>query len=338
MRSLLAAAASLALLSANGLAIGPETLSPVRSVPPEIAGRFRDPRGFQQSASGQYFVFDRRAHEMWGIDPRFDGPFRIVEIGAEPGRIIDPTSFAVAPDGSFVVADAPRGMTRIQAFTPAGFRTAGFFINGGSRPRITIDNTVISGIGSMQFTGTSVLLSQPENGSLVSEYLLSGQPGRSIGQLRSTGHEADRPVHLALNSGIPLLTSTGELYYVFQAGVPVFRKYDAEGRLLFERQAQGRELDDIVPKLPSSWPRNPLDGELPLVRPTIRAAAIDRHDQLWIAFDAGFTYVFDADGDKARMVQFRGVGPVSPTTMFFGPSGRLLVTPGLHEYDVESQR
>ncbi len=52
----------------------------------EIAGRFRDPRGFQQSASGQYYVFDRRAHEMWGIDPEFDGPFRIVEIGAEPGR------------------------------------------------------------------------------------------------------------------------------------------------------------------------------------------------------------------------------------------------------------
>jgi|GEM_PF-6803722 len=33
---------------------------------------------------------------MWGIDSRFDGPFRIVEIGSEPGRIIDPTSFAVA--------------------------------------------------------------------------------------------------------------------------------------------------------------------------------------------------------------------------------------------------
>lgn len=335
MRPALATLAALALLSSLLLAITPDTLTPVRSVPPEIAGRFREPRGFQQSASGQYFVFDRRAHEMWGIDPRFDAPFRIVEIGGEPGRIIDPTSFAVAPDGTFVVADAPRGMTRLQAFTAAGFRTAGFFISGGARPRIVIDNTVLSGIGSMQFTGAAVLLSQPEHGALVSEYLLTGQPGRSIGQLRPTGHEGDPDVHLALNSGIPLLTSTGDLYFVFQAGLPVFRKYSANGALLFERHMQGPELDELVPKLPSTWPRNPLDGELPLVRPTIRAAAVDRHDQLWVAFDAGFTYVFDREGDKVRAVRLRGAGPVSPTTMFFGPGGRLLVTPGLHEYDVE---
>lgn len=279
-------------------------------------------------------MFDRRAHAMWGIDDRFESPFQIVEIGAEPGRILDPTSFAVAPDGTFVVADAPRGMARIQAFSAAGFLLAGFFVGQAARPRITIDNTVMSGIGSMQFTGTSVLLSQPENGSLVSEYLLSGQPKRSLGTLRATGHEADPDVHVALNSGIPLLTSRGELYFVFQAGPPVFRKYDATGQLMFERQIQGLDVDEIVRNLPSSWPRHPLDGELPLVRPTIRAAAVDRQDRLWIAFDAGFTYVFDADGDKIRVVRFRGAGPVSPTTMFFGPTGRLLITPGLHEFDV----
>ena len=44
-----------------------------------------------------------------------------------------------------------------------------------------------------------------------------------------------------------------------------------------------------------------------------------------------------ADGDKLRVVQFRGVGAVSPGTMFFGPSGRLLVTPGLHEFEVNPQ-
>ena len=64
-------------------------------------------------------------------------------------------------------------------------------------------------------------------------------------------------------------------------------------------------------------------------------AAVDRDDRLWIAFEAGFTYVFDRDGDKVRVVRFRGAGAVSPTTMFFGPSGRLLVTPGLHEFEVK---
>jgi len=335
LRRISLAVIGLILATVGVVAISLETLEPVRSVPPEIAGRFRDPRGFQQSASGQYFVFDRRAHEMWGIDPRFDGPFRIVDIGGEPGRIIDPTSFALAPDGTFVVADAPRGLARIQSFTSAGFRTGGFFLEQAGRPRITIDNTVMSGIGSMQFTGRTVLFSQPENGSLVSEYTIGGQPTRSVGTLRATGHEADRDVHLALNSGIPLLAADGALYYVFQAGLPVFRKYDRDGRLLFERQMQGLELDAVVPALPASWPRNPADGELPLVRPSVRAAALDPKGRLWVAFDAGFTYVFDADGDKIRVVQFRGVGLVSPMTMFFGPTGRLLITPGLHEYEVD---
>lgn len=333
MKPLLLAAAGL-FLATSVLAISIDTLSPVQSVPPEIAGRFRDPRGFQQSASGEYFVFDRRAHAVWGIDSRLEGAFQIVDIGSEPGRILDPTSFAVAPDGSFVVADAPRGMARIQAFTPAGFRTAGFFVDQAARPRITIDNTVMSGIGTLQFTGTSVLLSQPENGALVSEYTLAGQPARSVGTLRATGHESDRDVHIALNSGIPLLAPSGSLYYVFQAGLPVFRKYDSAGQLIYERQILGREIDDLVLMLPSSWPRNPSDGELPLVRPTVRAAALDSEERLWIAFEAGFTYVFDRDGDKVRAVRFRGAGAVSPSTMFFGPGGRLLVTPGLYEFDV----
>ena len=55
---------------------------------------------------------------------------RSCSIGAEPGRIIDPTAFAVAPDGTFVVADAPNSRERIQIFTPAGFRIGGFLLPG----------------------------------------------------------------------------------------------------------------------------------------------------------------------------------------------------------------
>ena len=50
------------LAPAAAAAIGPRILEPVRSVPPHLAGRFRDARGFQQSSTGQYYVFDRRAH------------------------------------------------------------------------------------------------------------------------------------------------------------------------------------------------------------------------------------------------------------------------------------
>ena len=132
--------------------------------------------------------------------------------------MLDPTAFAVAPDGTFVVADAPRGMARIQVFTPRAFLTAGFFLNAAARPRLTIDNTVLSGIGSLQFTGSSILLSQPETGALVSEYHVVGHSrGGASGRCARPGHESDPDVHIALNSGIPLLTSSGAMYYVFQA-------------------------------------------------------------------------------------------------------------------------
>jgi hypothetical protein len=46
-----------------------------------------------------------------------------------------------------------------------------------------------------------------------------------------------------------------------------------------------------------------------------------------------YTYVYDPDGDKIRTVQFRGAGTLAPTALFFGTKGRLLVTPGLYEFD-----
>ena len=51
-------------------ALTPEVLRSSGAVPAYVAGQFRQPAGFQQSASGQYFVFDRRAHTVYGLDPQ----------------------------------------------------------------------------------------------------------------------------------------------------------------------------------------------------------------------------------------------------------------------------
>ena len=312
-------------------ALTPEILQPVRSVPPEVAGRFRDVRGFQRSAAGQHYVFDRRAHRVFGVDERFEDAWPIVQIGAESGRILSPTAFSTAPDGNFAVADAPEGRPRIQIFNPAGFRIAGFMLPERARPRVATDEMVLSGIASMLFTGSSILISQPENGALISEYSLTGQEGRSFGRLRPTSHEDDRDLHLALNSGIPLSARDGGVYFVFHAGAPVFRKYDRTGALIYERDMQGAETDALIDRLPARWPRQ--DGELPVVRPTVRAAGVDSRGNLWVALADPFTYVFDPQGDKIRIVQFRGAGLVTPSALFFAADGRLLVTPGLHEFE-----
>jgi hypothetical protein len=330
VRTLLQSATVL-LATATLVAIGPETLRSTSAIPAHIAGRFRDPIGFQQSASGQYFVLDRRGHTVYGIDERFDGAWEIVQIGSEAGRIIDPVAFGVEPGGTFVVADAPDGRERVQVFTPAGVRIGGFQLPVRAARRIVLGNLVLNGIGSLQYTGTSILLSMPETGALITEYTLGGRVVRTFGDLRSTGHEEDRDLHTALNSGLPLVDPRGGFFFVFQTGEPAFRKYDAEGRLAYERHIQGREIDEVVGRLPRVWPpRRAVDGEQPLVSPTIRTAAVDATGRLWVALVEPFTYQFDADGDKLRIVQLRAAGIVSPNSLSFDRKGRLLVTPGLY--------
>jgi hypothetical protein len=324
-----------ALLLLSPLAALPlEIVQSAGAIPAHIAGRFREPAGFQQSASGQYFVFDRRSHAVFGLDEAQTGSWEIIQIGAEAGRIIDPTAFSVAPDGTFVVADAPGGRERIQIFTPVGFPIGGFALPGRAKARISIDNFVLNGIGTLQYTGSSILISQPDTGGLITEYQLHGGTNRTFGNLRYTGHEHDRELHLALNSGLPLVDPNGGFFFVFQAGAPVFHKYDASGRFVFERHIEGIELDAFLKTLPTTWPRRQTaEGELPLVRPTVRTAAVDRDGNLWVALAVPYTYVYGADGDKIRTVQFRGAGTLTPTSLFFGTRGQLIVTPGLYEFD-----
>lgn len=335
MRPHLIALAAL-LVAPSVAAIEPDVLRSVGAVPAHLAGRFRNPAGFQQSASGQYFVFDRGLHAIYGVDVQQTSMWEIVRIGPELGRIIDATAFSVEPSGSFAVADAPNSRERVQIFSATGARLSGFTLPGRSKPRVTLGNVVLNGVGSLQYNGRTILMSQPENGALVTEYWLNGDIRRTFGRLRPTGHDGDRDLHLALNSGLPLIDPTGGFFFVFQTGEPMFQKYDAAGALLFERHIEGREIDELIGALPTTWPRGQTsEGELPLVAPTIRTAAVDRSGKLWVTFVAPYAYVYDRDGDKVRTVQFRAAGLLAPTSLFFGAKGRLLVTPGLYEFDTQ---
>jgi hypothetical protein len=266
-----------------------------------------------------------------------DAPKKIIEVGAEAGRVLDPSAFDIAPsDGSFVIADAPLRQQRIQTFTASGGRIGGFTLQAKEIARVTLDTLVLNGVGSIQFTGETILISQPESGALVTELTLYGQPKRSFGQLRATGQEADPNVHLALNTGLPLIDPAGGFYFVFVTGPPVFRKYDDRGTLLFERHIEGPEIDEYLRALPTRWPsRRNDDGDLlPLVPPGIRAAGVDRQGRLWVSLMQPFTYVYDASGDKIRTVQFRGADVLAPNSLFFSKDGRILVTPGCYEFRI----
>ena len=312
-----------------------EVLRSIGGLPAHIAGSFLRPVGFQQSDSGLYYVFDRRGHTVYTIAN--DTATRIMEVGAEPGRVLDPTAFDIDPrDGSFVIADAPFRQQRIQAFAASGSQLGGFTIPGRDLPRLTLDTMVLNGIGSIQYTGRTILINQPERGALITELAFDGAARRTFGNLRPTGQEADPNVHLAMNAGLPLVNPSGGFYFVFLAGVPMFRKYDEEGRLIFERHVEGPEMDEYVRTMPTRWPtRRTEDGDvLPLVPPAIRTAGVDRAGRLWIALTQPFTYVYDSSGEKVKTVQFKGADTLLPSSLFFTRDGRILVTPGCYEFRV----
>jgi hypothetical protein len=308
-----------------------EVLKAVNSLAPHVVGLFREPIGFKQTANGDYYVFDRRGHTVYAVDQAGATATKLVQIGAEEGRLIEPSAFDVAFNGSFAVADAPNGRERVQIFDAGGVRTGGFLLPGRGAARLVLGTLSLSGVATLTFNGKLIVMSHPETGWLFTEYTLTGVPMRSIGQLRKTGHEQDRDLHLALNAGIPIADPTGGFYFVFMAGQPVFRKYDAGGELIYQRIIQGREIDPLVAAIPDRWPRR-ASGELPLVAPAVRTAAVDRSGRLWVSFIHPYTYVYDANGEKIRTVQFRGAGILAPSSLWFNANGRLLITPGCYQF------
>jgi hypothetical protein len=311
----------------------PEVLRSVAALPPHLAGLFSEAAGFHKLRSGGYLVFDRRAHTVYGVDAALTGATRIVQVGQESGRIIQPVAFAVSSDDRFVVADAPVGRERVQRFGSEGTRLGGFVLPGRLEVRVQFAGLVLNGVGSIEYEGESILVNQPERGALMTEYSLEGSPRRNIGLLRATGHEADPDLHRTFNTGIPLVDPRGGYYFVFQTGEPRFRKYDANGTLLFERVIQGTELDRWLAAQPTTWPSRRGDRELPVVPPLVRTAAVDPSGRLWVVFTLPFTYVYDPDGEKTRVVQFHSAGVILPNSLSFTREGQVLVTPGCYIFE-----
>ena len=115
-----------------------------------------------------------------------------------------------------------------------------------------------------------------------------------------------------LTSNPDLVISDGES--LFLAGAPpLFAKADVvEGWIPFRR------VFDVV-----AWGKRHV---------MMGATQVDRHGNLWVSFAVPYAYVYGNDGERRRTVQFRGAGPLQPSSLSFAPDGRLLVTPGCYVF------
>lgn len=342
--SLLLATLSVAGTSARTTAppaqrLGIDVLTPIGSLPPSLVGQLREPAAFLQTEDGRYLVYDRRAQSVFSVDAARSALTRIVAIGPSDGEILRPLAFVPGTERTFYVLDNPSNYERVQQFYDTGTPLGVFrrFPAAGDSQRLNIDAMLSSGFGPMSVIGRELLTQIPDGQALISQMNMAGHITRRVGALRPTGHERDAELHRALNAGLPLAAPDGSIYFVFTTGIPMFRKYSADGQLLFERHIEGPELDATLQSLPQVWPTRSVNNhEFPNVASTVVTAAIDGRGQLWISLAAPFTYVYDPDGNKVRTVQFRGTGPMTPSSFFFTKDGRVLVTPGCYEFSAST--
>lgn len=344
MRNILALAAAvvatigvIVTAAAGARAVVPaiEILTATGGLPPNIVGQFREPAAFIQTDDGRYVVYDRRAQIVYAVDAAKKTVSKLIAIGPSDGEILRPLAFAASQRRTLLILDNPGEYERVQVFHDTGTALSVFrrFPESADALHLNVDAMLSSGLGTVSAIDTDVLTQSPDGKSLISQYTPNGVMTRRIGTLRPTGHENDRELHLAMNSGIPLAAPDGSIYFVFTAGVPMFRKYAADGRLLYERHIEGPELDTTLQSLPSVWPKRTVKNiEFPMVASTVASATIDPQGRLWVTLTLPFTYVYDADGNKTRTVQFRGAGVLMPRQLFFTKDGRILAAPGCYEF------
>ena len=305
-------------------------------LPAHIAGAFEKPLGFQQSDAGVYFVFDRRAHAVYSI--AHDTSTRLINIGAEPGRVLDPSAFDIDPaDGSFVVADAPLRRQRVQAFTAGGSRLGGFTLPSKEVARVTLDSVVLNGVGSIQIprVETLLLVNQPETGVLdlgAVALRLSHRGARSD----SCARRGRKRIRTSTWRSTPDCRSSTRRAASTSCSSPASRRSASTtppARCSSSGTSKDLSSTTTCGRCRSRWPlRANGDGDLlPLVLPAVRAAGVDRQGRLWIALMQPYTYVYDPGGEKIRTVQFKGADTLSPSSLFFTKDGRILVTPGCYE-------
>jgi hypothetical protein len=313
-----------------------QVLKPIAALPIAIATALPEPIAFVETSSGDEVILDRKQSSLFLVDAARADARRIVGSGPGPSGLTSPSALALSSADLIAVADVVNDVNRIQYFSPRGARVGGFYLPDRPRAHVSYGGLAINQINALVFERQSFFVNLPSRGQLISELDASGQTVRQIGALRATGQPPNPDLDALLNIGVPVRAPDGGFYFIFETGVPMFRKYDATGALVFERHIEGPELDGALQRLPTVWRLDGPDaGALPIIQPLVRTAAVDRLGRLWISLAAPYTYVYDARGDKIRTVAFHATGPIAVRSLFFADRDRVLVTPGCYEFSAK---
>ena len=250
--------------------------------------------------------------------------------------MLEPTAFDLAPDGRLSSPMRRTGASGCRSSTSPATGLTGFTLPGRARRRASASAASRSAASARwRFSADGVALNQPETGALITEYGLAGTPLRSIGALRTTGHEADRQLHLAMNTGIPLPHPAGGYYSSslpgrrFSAATMPAARWCSSGSC---RAASSIRCDagaeEVAAARPSTAPKSRWSC------PTFRSGGrrIRRRQPLGGVCDAGHLRIRRPTARKSAPCSSVAAGLVPPHEPLLRRGRRLLVTPGCYEF------
>lgn len=239
---------------------------------------------------GNYYLLDAGNHRIVVLDSEWRFVRQISEVGQGPGDLFGPYDFALAPTGEVYVLD---GRKRVQWFSAEGKFLGGFQYN---------DECLALAVNDRH----EVFLSQPGRGSLVTVYDRDGLPRRSFGDLKKVKNER----YQSVANRSHLVAARDNSIYVSLDHQGLLQKYDAEGKLLWEKAIPGEQVEQMrnlfgEKSHPQGYGVTITTGDagLPAFYVSLNLSLDEPRNKLYVPLNDGTIFVADAEGRPLQFLQ-----------------------------------
>ena len=194
---------------------------------------FDNPIGIQVDKKGNLYILESEKHRISVFNQNLEYLFSFPEVGLEAGSLHYPQDFVIRGDECYILHNKKVTV----------FRTDGTFIKELSIPHRsrTIDVNSSGEIFVQSF----------ENNSIINVYSKEGELIRSFGKYLEPFDELTFTEQIFMNMASFCFDNEDNLFVAFRY-YPIIRKYDRNGKLLFEKMVRGEEigkLDSFKPEL-----------------------------------------------------------------------------------------
>lgn len=258
-----------------------------------------------------FMVLDRDNHRLLSLDREGRVLKQIARIGQGKDELYFPTDYAVGADGRFYVATGHVPF-EVKIFD-ANDRNQGGFEQGDTPELAKFARSWTIAVGR---EGT-IFLSQPRNRHLVTVYDSRGKEIRGIGEkiapaevypdaCKTQERCKDRRYHVTLNRVSLATGADGDLYVAFD-NAPIVRRYDAEGRLIFETRLRGGHVETIHQQQwssPGEWSYYSYNVDGVQVLTIINGLSVDEASgRIYCLVGSQAIYVLSRDGTQIAILE-----------------------------------